>query len=100
MCTFNLTLSDDLMEQVRPAFPTQEALVKYAQQQLENIMLRLAKQQKEKQKISSKIKPVNQLSPEIQEILAATAPLQGTVPEWDLNGDMARSEALKEKYGN
>lgn len=40
-----------------------------------------------------------ELSPEMQELLAVTAPLKGVVPEWDLNGDMCRTEALKEKYG-
>lgn len=99
MCTFNLTLDDDVMEQVRPAFPSQEALVKYAQQQLEDILKRIAKQHKESKESSTNIKSLDELSPEIQEILSMTYPLKGTVPEWDMNGDMARSEALKEKYG-
>ena len=36
-----------------------------------------------------------ELHPELQEILELSAPLKGTVPEWDLNGDIARDEALK-----
>ena len=36
-----------------------------------------------------------ELRPELQEILELSAPMKGTVPEWDLNGDIARDEALK-----
>lgn len=88
MCTINLTLSDAVMEQIKPAFPSQEALVKYAQQQLENLFLKIAQQNKE-QKKSSKIKSFDQLSPEIQQLCGICH-----VAEDDLNGDNARTDAL------
>ena len=99
MCTINMTLSDAVIEQVRPNFPSQEALVAFAQQQLETILLKVARQNKTKQAKMSKIKTIEELSPEIQELLSMTEPLKGTIPEWDLNGDTARTEALIEKYG-
>lgn len=37
----------------------------------------------------------DELQPELQEILDLSAPMKGTVPEWDLNGDVAREESLK-----
>ena len=40
--------------------------------------------------------PFDQLCPELQEILALSAPMKGKFPEWDLNGDLAREEALQE----
>ena len=37
--------------------------------------------------VESKILPYKELRPELQKILNLSAPLKGTVPEWDLNGD-------------
>ena len=54
--------------------------------------------QKEPVKEASDDVPIlrfEELQPELQEILELSAPLKGTVPEWDLNGDIARDEALK-----
>ena len=44
---------------------------------------------------SSKVLPFNELRPELQNILTLSAPLEGSVPEWDLNGDIARNDSLK-----
>ena len=44
--------------------------------------------------VESKILPYKELRPEIQKILNLSAPLKGTVPEWDLNGDYDRNEIL------
>lgn len=44
---------------------------------------------------SSKVLKFDQLRPELQEILNLSAPLKGTIPEWDLNGDEARNDALE-----
>lgn len=40
--------------------------------------------------------PFDQLRPELQEILALSAPMKGKLPEWDLNGDLAREEVLQD----
>lgn len=42
----------------------------------------------------SKVLSFEQLRPELQEILNLSAPLKGTVPEWDLNGDVARNDII------
>ena len=39
-----------------------------------------------------KVLSFDELRPELQTILNLSAPLKGTVPEWDLNGDIARNE--------
>ncbi|MGM9697799.1 MAG: hypothetical protein ACI3Y0_04060 [Prevotella sp.] len=44
---------------------------------------------------ASKILHFEELNPKLQKILKLSAPLKGTVPEWDLNGDIARNETLK-----
>lgn len=45
-------------------------------------------------KHASKVLSFDELRPELQNILKLSAPMKGTVPEWDLNGDIARSETL------
>ena len=47
------------------------------------------------EKHTSKVLPFDKLRPELQKILKLSAPLKGTVSEWDLNGDIARNDALK-----
>lgn len=44
MCTLNITLSDALMERIRPAFPSQQAIQAYAQKQLEVLFVQYAEQ--------------------------------------------------------
>ena len=44
--------------------------------------------------VESNILPYKELRPELQKILNLSAPLKGTVPEWDLNGDNDRNEIL------
>ena len=44
MCTLNITLSDALMDRIRPSFSSQQALLAYAQSQLEMMFIRLAEQ--------------------------------------------------------
>lgn len=42
MCTYNLTFNDLLVEQARPAFPTQAAITKWMQQQVERMLKQVA----------------------------------------------------------
>lgn len=44
MCTLNITLSDKLMERIRPSFSSQQALLAYAQKQLEIMLTQFAEQ--------------------------------------------------------
>lgn len=42
MCTYNISLNDTLIEQVRPAFPSQEAITAWMQQQVERMLRQIA----------------------------------------------------------
>lgn len=44
MCTLNITLSDTLMDRIRPCFSSQQALLAYAQKQLETMLTQFAEQ--------------------------------------------------------
>lgn len=88
MCTLNITLNDALMERVRPSFPSQQAIMAYAQKQLEEIFVRFAEQQSGTETIA--IKPLSQLDPTLQELCGIC-----NVDENDLNGDKARKMILE-----
>lgn len=45
MCTLNITLNDTLMDRIRPSFSSQQALLAYAQKQLEKIFTQFADKQ-------------------------------------------------------
>ena len=42
MCTYNISVNDSLMEEIRPAFPNEEAVERWLQQQMNNILLEFA----------------------------------------------------------
>lgn len=42
MCTYNISLNDALVEQARPAFPSQEAITAWMQQQVERMLRQIA----------------------------------------------------------
>lgn len=42
MCTYSISISDSVMENVRPAFPDEESLSRWMQQQMELLMIRYA----------------------------------------------------------
>ena len=46
MCTYNISVSDSLMEEIRPAFPNEEAVERWLQQQMNIILLEFASKQK------------------------------------------------------
>ena len=46
MCTYNISVSDSLMEEIRPAFPNEEAVERWLQQQMNNILLEFAFKQR------------------------------------------------------
>lgn len=88
MCTLNITLSDTLMERIRPSFASQQAILAYAQTQLEGIFVRFAEQNTGTDSI--KIKSLGQLDPTLQELCGICH-----VEENDLNGDNARKIVLE-----
>jgi len=42
MCTYSISINDSVMENVRPAFPDEESLSRWMQQQMELLMIRYA----------------------------------------------------------
>ena len=88
MCTLNITLSDALMERIRPSFASQQAIMAFAQKQLEEIFVRFADQHAEPE--TSRMKSLNQLDPTLQELCGICH-----VDENDLNGDNARKKVME-----
>lgn len=88
MCTLNITLNDALMEKIRPSFASQQAIMAYAQKQLEEIFVRFAEQHTASE--TTMMKSLNQLDPTIQELCGICH-----VEENDLNGDNARNMILE-----
>lgn len=76
------------MDRIRPSFPSQQAIMVYAQKQLEEIFVRFAEQQAEKG--TPKMKSLSQLDPALQELCGICH-----VDENDLNGDSARKMILE-----
>lgn len=54
---------------------------------------------KEKEYSQYRVRTFNELAPEVQDLIRMTEPLKGTVPEWDLNGNITKTEVMREKYG-
>ena len=88
MCTLNITLNDSLMDRIRPSFPSQQAIMAYAQKQLEEIFVRFVEQHAEHE--TPMMKPLSQLDPALQELCGICH-----VDENDLNGDNARKMILE-----
>lgn len=88
MCTLNITLSDALMEKIRPSFASQQAIMAFAQKQLEEIFIRFADQHTEAE--TPMMKSLSQLDPVLQELCGICR-----VEENDLNGDNARKTVME-----
>jgi len=54
MCTYNLSINDSVMESIRPAFASEEALSRWMQEQMEQLMLQYVAdlKAKERRKVS------------------------------------------------
>lgn len=92
MCTLNITLNDALMERIRPSFASQQAILAYAQKQLEEIFVRFAEQQTGAE--TPKLKSLSQLDPALQELCGICH-----VDENDLNGDQLYYNSSNECIG-
>lgn len=90
MCTYSITLSDTLVEQARPAIGADTDISIWMQQQMENILIRLATATQRNLKDTT-----DQYAPDLEAILAM--PLLDNV-DVGLNGEYARMDYLKEKY--
>lgn len=89
MCTLNITLNDALMERIRPSFASQQAIMAYAQEQLEEIFVRFAEEHTASE--TTTMKSLNQLDSTIQELCGICH-----VEENDLNGDNARKMIMED----
>ena len=78
-----------------PTFSVDEfrqEMMRYADKLIVKLSARSTKAHSSKAHVFS----YNELSPELQRILEMAAPLKGTVAEEDLDGDLARTEALQD----
>ena len=78
MCSYNITLSETLVEQVRPSFADDKALERWLQEQVEEILLDYYDAQLE---AKSKTPPPCQYTEEevVQRVLQATAEAESGV---------------------
>lgn len=53
MCTFNLTMSDSLIEAVRPTFKTKEAINDWLQEQVNLLLQQVVEHQKTATKVQN-----------------------------------------------
>ena len=86
MCTYNITLNDNLVEQARPAIGADTDITQWMQRQMEALLIRLA---------VSPQREAKQYAPDLEAILAM--PLLDK-DEVGLNGEQARMDYYKEKY--
>ena len=78
-----------------PTFSVDEfrqEMMRYA----DKLIVKLSAQSTKSYSSKAHVFSYNELSPELKRILEMAAPLKGTVAEEDLNGDLARTEALQD----
>ena len=91
MCTYNITLSDTLVEKVRPSFADDKALELWLQKQLEELMQNYHVQQVTRHSIRTNEQPIPDV---VLSLLGAGMPLDDD----DLNGRGAYYKHLEEKH--
>lgn len=90
MCTYNITVSDTLIERVRPAIGADTDVAQWLQHQVETLLQRIAIAPQH-----DAIANQDQLASELKTILAM--PLLDN-SEVGLNGEQARMDYLSERY--
>ena len=86
MCTYNITLSDSLVERARPAIGADTDISQWMQRQMEALLIRLA---------ITPQRETKQYAPDLETILAMPLLDKDDV---GLNGEQARMDYYKEKY--
>lgn len=86
MCTYNITLNDNLVERARPAIGADTDITQWMQRQMEALLIRLAVTPQREAK---------QYAPDLEAILAMPLLDKDDV---GLNGEQARMDYYKEKY--
>lgn len=87
MCTYNITLNDNLVERARPAIGADTDIGQWMQRQMETLLIRLA---------ANSQREVKHYAPDLEAILAMPLVDKADV---GLNGEHARMDYYKEKYG-
>ena len=87
-----ITLSSSVYNDAKQYAETQNLTV---DEFIVSLINKFALSRQEKKKF--KLQPIDKLSPEIQDILSM--PIIGQIDADDINGDKARMEYYKEKYG-
>lgn len=90
MCTYNITVSDTLIERARPAIGTDIEISQWMQRELEKLLIRLSSEPKRENVVLKE-----RYTDDLETILAM--PLLDAV-EVGLNGESARMDYLREKY--
>lgn len=90
MCTYNITVSDTLIERARPAIGTDIEISQWMQRELEKLLIRLSSEPKREDVVLKE-----RYTDDLETILAM--PLLDAV-EVGLNGESARMDYLREKY--
>ena len=91
MCSYNITLSDTLVEKVRPSFADDKALEQWLQKQLEEFLLNYYVRQESQHNTCASDQPVPDV---VLRLLGAGLPLDDD----DLNGRKAYYQHLEEKH--
>ncbi|MBQ9474510.1 MAG: hypothetical protein IJU81_08900 [Bacteroidales bacterium] len=86
MCTYNITVSDNLIERVRPVIGADTDISQWMQRQVEALLISLA---------VTPQRDTKQYAPDLEAILAM--PLLDN-DDVGLNGEQARMDYYKEKY--
>lgn len=87
MCTYNITVSDSLIEQVRPVIGTDTDITQWMQRQMEALLTRL---------VHTPRRNAWQYAPDLEAILSMPLIDKSDV---GINGEYARMDYYKEKYG-
>jgi len=91
MCSYNITLSDTLVEKVRPSFADDSALQLWLQRQMEEILLNHFVGQEPQRTTCANDQPIPDA---VLRLLGAGLPLEDD----DLNGRKAYYQHLEEKH--
>lgn len=97
MCTYNITIDDTLMSQVRPTLGSDSDVAEWVQKQVELVMRNhLRKVARTDTKHKSTIQRIEKLA---AAQTVSLRDLEGILPETNVSFDDLRSEYISDKYG-
>lgn len=97
MCTYNITIDDSLMSQVRPTLGSDTDVAEWVQRQVELVMRNHLRQVgRSDAKHKSTIQRIEKLA---AAETVSLRDLEGILPETNVSFDDLRSEYISDKYG-